>query len=293
MGNDAFSWGTYKVSEIENAVNIIGSVFSIITGVMAVVSWIKGNVKSGIVFLVVAVGVAAWMFYKNKASVGIIIVSVASVAILFAVIRVLKLAHKSSLYRCISYFFTKKDQYILKERRIYYEYTDLEHIEHRKEFDVYTRNDSFELFTDRYVFSGETKCKLNPSPSDLKIVDEHIDHGWNFYSIMLNSPVPKHSVVHVGMKMDTIEDKNHTAKPYLSTGIYEATQSLKMTIKFGEGLTPSNPKLKIYKDYTDRTPVEERALQFDASKRIIEYIESYPMYHYKYLVSWSFESGKQ
>lgn len=90
------------------------------------------------------------------------------------------------------------------------------------------------------------------------------------------------------MEMDTISDPNHEAKPFLSTGIYEATKHLKMQIVFGKSVTPHNPKLLVFRNYVERVPIRTKELQFDTHSRTISFEEEYPGYGYKYLISWAF-----
>lgn len=248
---------------------ILNSIASIVTVISAVVLWVKGN-KIG-------VGVTLAFF---------------GILVLIFVVTILKMQHRSLIYRFIIYIFTGKHDHYLKSRSLYYEYSDRSHMEHSKDFEVVSKSDTFEMFTDRYVFSGESNCSLHPLYSGQKIIWECKDHGWNFYSIRLDSPVSK-GKIKMGMKMNTIHDPNHTAKLFLSTGIYEATERLKMEVKFGEGLTPVNAKLRIYRDYVDRAPIEERNLDFDPDKRTISYEEMYPVYHYKYLIAWTFDDDNK
>lgn len=192
-------------------------------------------------------------------------------------------------YRKLKYALTPKGTHIVACRTIYYEYKDREHMDHNKQFRVIPRCVGFDTFTDRYVFSGDGFCKVKAAFPNQRIVDTYKDHGWNFYSIKLDSPVPKKQTVCFGMEMDTIYDPDHNAKPFLSTGIYEATQKLSMTVKFGNGLIPHNPKLKVFADYIDRTPIYESELQYNSDTHSIEYNIDYPVYRCKYLIIWNFD----
>jgi hypothetical protein len=91
------------------------------------------------------------------------------------------------------------------------------------------------------------------------------------------------------MEMDPIEDLKRISKPFLSTGIYEKTTNLVMQVIFADGLIPQNPKLKIFDDYVDRTPIYEEKLQFDATHKMLEYTVKYPIYHYRYMIEWRFD----
>lgn len=200
----------------------------------------------------------------------------------------LKQGHKSEFYRWICYKLTDKRGVTLKSRELYYSYTDREHMEHWKKFQVINNTAGLESFTDRYVYSGGTDCILKATEDRQSIAEQYRDHGWNFYSIKLQSPAPKGKTVPMGMRMETIEDPQHKAKLFLSTGIYEPTENLKMEVHFGDGLVPHHPRLKIFRDYVDRFPLDEQELTYDPESHKITYELEYPVYHYKYLIEWMF-----
>lgn len=251
---------------MKDKISDIASVMTIMVSVPTLISWFKGN----------------------KLLAGIL-GALCIILLIISTISVLKNKHKSLIYRRIAYLLTPKYNYVLALRDVKYEYRDREHIDHSKFYKIIPKIECFESFTDRYVFSGEPICKVKSTYRNQKIVHEWKDHGWNFFTIELPEPAQRGREVTMGMKMDTIEDINHTAVPFLSTGIYEPTIKLKMEVKFGSGIIPFDPKLRIYKDYVDRHPVDEKPLTFDAEKRIISYEELYPVYHYKYLIAWSFK----
>lgn len=214
--------------------------------------------------------------------------AIAFVIALIWILRSFLMGHKSVLYRWLKYRLEDKRGHVLKSRELTYRYTDREHIEHSKKFAVVDNSKGLEAFTDRYVYSGGTACTLRSTHDGQYITNQYRDHGWNFYSIKLDSPAPKGKVVNMGMKMDTIVDLEHKAMPFLSTGIYEPTEKLKMEVSFGEGLVPQNPKLKIFRDYVDRFPIDEEDLTFDYEKHSLSYELKYPVYHYKYMIAWTF-----
>lgn len=196
--------------------------------------------------------------------------------------------HDSKLYRKILYFLSNKGRYILKSREVFYEYKDMTHINHSKKFNVVAKVDGIDSITDRYVYSGETECTVHAIGSGQKIIDQFKDHGWNFYSIKLSTPMAKNSSQIFEMKMDTIIDQNKTAVPFLSTGIYEPTKKLKMEITFGNNIIPRNAKIQIYRDYVDRNPIITHNLNFDTNNCKLTYELDYPILYYKYLILWDF-----
>lgn len=258
------------MEKTDKCISIVASVLAIFTAIPTVITIVKQEYMYAL----------AW---------GVVLCLAILVAIIF-VIKSFVFKHDSLFYRKLIFIFTRKGKYILNKRETFYEYVDREHMNHSKTFEVYTLVDGVDIFTDRYVFSGETRCKVNPSIPNQKIVDEFKDLGTDFYSIKAPHPSPKKSVVKFGMKMDPIEDLGRKAKPFLSTGIYEATKFLKMQVKFGANLIPNEAKLYIYKNYIDRQPVKQEDLTFNADAKTLTYELKYPIYGYKYVICWNFDN---
>lgn len=258
------------MEKTDKCVSIIASVLAIFTAIPTVITVIKEEYAYALVW-------------------GIALCLAILVAVAF-VVKSLVFKHDSLFYRKLVFISTHKGKYILNKRETFYEFVDREHMNHSKKFEVYTLVDGVDTFTDRYVYSGETRCKVNPLISNQTIVGEFKDLGVNFYSIKAARPSPKRKVMHFGMKMDPIEDLQHKSKPFLSTGIYEATKFLKMEVKFGTGLIPNDAKLYIYKNYIDQQPVKQENLVFDANSKSITYEIKYPIYGYKYVICWNFDS---
>lgn len=216
-----------------------------------------------------------------------IIMAILIIILIALMIRAFSKKHKSIIYRWLKYITAHKENTLLLERKTELEYKDLEHIIHKKSFLVYGRND-FDSFMDRYVFSGKGKCKVNATLPSQKIIDENKYLGWDFYTIRTDPIIGKGNTHKFEMQMDEIDNSTHTASPYLSTGIYEQTKKLIMIVKFGTSLLPKNCKLNIYTDYTSKKPLKPITLEFDLNERCLKYELKYPIYHYKYEISWDF-----
>lgn len=216
-----------------------------------------------------------------------IIAGIALIAFIATFIHAFSKKHKSLIYRWLKYKTAHKEHTLLLERNTYYEFKDREHIIHGKKFKVFGRLD-FDTFTDRYVYSGDQKCKLNAPLSGQKIIDENKRLGWSFYTIKSETRFKKGDTQTFEMKMDEIDDSNHSSMPYLSTGIYEQTKRLIMCVKFGVSVTPKNAEIKVYSDYTSITPIDHRPLIFDTNDRCLKYEIKYPVHHYKYEITWDF-----
>lgn len=252
-------------------ISFIASVATLILAVPTIVGLVFGIVKKNLE-TIIATGIVIGLLF-----------------IIFIVLIVVAFTkkHNSLIYRWIKYKTAHKEHTLLLERNIYYEFRDREHIIHKKTFEVFGRNE-FDQFTDRYVYSGEAKCKVNAILSNQKIIDEYKYLGWDFYTIKTTTKAKKGDKVTFFMGMDEIEDIDHKSLPYLSTGIYEQTKLLIMEVKFGDSIIPQNFKIKIYSDYTSRTPFETKDLVFDTKNHCLKYELKYPVHHYKYEITWEF-----
>ena len=251
--------------------SIIASICTLIFIIPTIVSLILGIIKINLEAIITSSIIA-----------GVLIVS-----FFVIIIRSISKKHNSIIYRWLKYKFTDKESKLLLERNTYYEFKDREHIIHKKSFIVYGRS-NFDSFTDRYVYSGNRQCKLNAPLCGQRISDEDKRLGWSFYTIKSNLGVKKGETLTFKMEMDEIDDSNHSSMPYLSTGIYEQTKRLLMCVKFGESVTPKNAKINIYTDYTSLTPLERKDLNFDTNNRCLKYELKYPIFHYKYEITWEF-----
>lgn len=254
-------------------------------------SYVLSIIASSITIIVAIGGAITGIFIDEKmlSLVFVIIALFLSIVIFLLFLQRPPRKYPSKFVRWLKYKFCRKSNYMLLQREVYYEYTDRTHMNHRKEFQVRALNDNFESIPDRYIFSGSTPCKIYPLVRAHHITDEYKENGYNFYSIKVDCPQKKGSIITTGMQMDTIHDPQCEAKPFLSTGIYEQTKHLKMEVKFGSSVSPTNAKIRVFPNHIDRTPLYEKSLEFNEVKRTLSYEGEYPVYGYKYLISWEFD----
>lgn len=266
----------YYGDEFAVGSDFLGWLSSVITVLQAVYNVLKvkvvGNISVVILGLILVVLIILSQLLKNEWA--------------------RRAVHDFKPYRMFRHLFSnysKQYDCILKKRLVHYEYIDRETICHYKIFEVIPKREGFDRFRDRYLYTGDTKCKLKAPIHGQKIVDRQKYYMWSMYSIKLNSPCSKGKPIEMKMEMDTITDKNHTAQPFLSTGIYEPTKFVHLEVKFGESILPYHPQLKIYRNYIDESPFITKPLTFDPDNRMIEYKLSYPIHYYKYQLEWSFD----
>lgn len=184
-----------------------------------------------------------------------------------------------------------KKMYRLKKRVLYYEYKSRETLYHAKGFSLIPKTENLGGFKDRFIYSGNSNPTLKKLFPGQEINRLERDHGWDFYQITLKNKPTRGKIVNVGMEMDDINDPEHSAKPFLSTGIYEPTQELTMCVKFDK------ETIKMVKDvyfltfnsYIDVNPIDYERLQIDYVNSCVVKRLSYPIYHYKYMIKWRFD----
>lgn len=254
-----------------NPISLIASIISIILVIPALVGLVFGLINNSFETIITTI---------------VLIAALLAIFIAMLIYAFTK-KHNSLIYRYLKYITAHKEHTLVLQRNTYYECIDREHFLHKKKIEVYGRND-FDSFTDRYVYSGSAKCKLKAPKYTQKIIDQSKYLGWDFYTIKSETKNKKRSTCIFEMEMEILNDPEHLSDLYLSTGIYEQTKNLIMTVKFGNSITPKNGKIRIYSDYTSRTPFYEDNIAFDTKNRSLIYELKYPIHHYKYEITWEF-----
>ena len=185
-----------------------------------------------------------------------------------------------------------KGSYYLKSKTLTYEYTDRTHINHEREFVVYPLKNDVASIRDRYIYSGKTKCELNPTIAGQNITNVVEDElGAIRYSITTPESCVKRTPITFGMRMNTLYDPEKKAKTFLSTVIYEPTELLVMKVKFGISVEPINAQIKEYECYTnDRTAIYLGDLKFNSEERELKYELKYPVLGHQYVIRWNFRN---
>jgi len=176
---------------------------------------------------------------------------------------------------------TIKKTYRLKSRCLYYEYISREEIYHSKVFQLVAKTNDVESLTDRFVFSGDSVPVPEALYNGQTIEQLRKDHGWNFYRIHFKCRAVRREPLYAGMKMPQIMDRNHTAKTFLSTGIYEPTQELIMKVRFDKdtiGLV-KDVYFLTFNNYVDINPIAYEPLQIDYIHSCVTKRVRYPIYH--------------
>ena len=186
----------------------------------------------------------------------------------------------------------------LKLRKSILIYKNIERtlIGHRKEFTVTALVNGVNEFYDRYKYSGEGQCIPYSPDRNQKIIPQSSDGPWNRYAISLKDrPMREGTTKVFKMEMKTIKEPNKTTKPFLSGGIFEPTERLELELQFPIGLHPIDPKIRIYKSYAAATESIEILPKDDPDhficdydQGIISYCVDYPIYEYRYELSWHF-----
>lgn len=245
--------------------NIIASLLTIILSIPAIYGYFHGELELIYSF----VGIIAMLY-------------------LCLLVQSLKNGSVKFLYY-FNYLLGPKYGYIMNLRETKYEFMDRTHMRHEKKYEIKSLVNNLSIFTDRYFWSKDSKCVVEPLYKKHYIAYQWMDEGANFFSILFENPNKKGSVIHTGIKIDNLVDENKESELFLSTGIYERTKKLRMLVKFNKELIPKNIKLRIFKDASITYPIFEYELKYDYENCHILYEDSYPIYGYKYNIVWEFE----
>lgn len=208
---------------------------------------------------------------------------------------------KYKLKSVLKYIFIKKSFTVL-EKECIYRYINRTELEYSKNHKIKANTNDISSFSDKFKWSVEQnlddiciQCLSCDSSMTLKR-----DENWHCYSITFDS-LPKNSEKDIKIIIKDLKDPNKKALPFLSSNIIHKTRRLVLKVVFSEDVVPINLKYKIFDNYSSDNPIysedyenqpKQPRMKYDVQTRTLSVVEEYPIWGYKYLLSWDF-SGEE
>ena len=204
----------------------------------------------------------------------------------------------------ISFWIRRPDlPYHLKKKEIIYTYDSLESMKYQKNITLVPKVDGFSQFKSKFRWSKaqelsdfNVKCL---SPPNAKLFLGR-DTTWYTYTVSF-LPSPKNQAKDINILIDNLSDPNREALPFCSASIVECTERLIIRIRLNKNLKIdiASVRFLVYDNGASTFPILEEGLRTGKklhykkprNKKYAEiYIEEqFPVYGYKYQISWKFK----
>ena len=256
-----------------------------ISGLITIIDWIK-NLISGSKFLS-PVGVRCLSIF---------------VFCLFFLVFLYKKRTRYTIFKYFSHYFRRPNlPYYLKEKEIIYTYKSLQEMSYQKKITLVSKVDGFSSFKGKFRWSKPQELsKFNVSclsPHNKLTLGR--DTTWNTYTVEF-TPAPKGSMRVVDILVDDLKDPGREAVPFCSASIVEHTEMLNIKINLEGDLQFALDSIKflVYNNAASTFPILEETYSSSSKHSIIEcdregkhlsIKEKFPVFGYKYQISWDFK----
>lgn len=200
--------------------------------------------------------------------------------------------YKGKLYN-IALYYMGNQEYNVEIRDTYYEFITRTSMKHIKSFIIIPKIKQLNQYSTRYGWSKDGEYDVQPLFENQNIVKKWKNDKMTHITILFDRYYSKNERLKTGLLLNDLEDKNKESQLYLSTGIFDRTKLVKLTVKFEKNLYPCNIKLYYYKYYFDLSPAFVKELKYNFEESKIEYTESFPVLNSKYMITWDFENDNR
>lgn len=183
------------------------------------------------------------------------------------------------------------DSYWIKYKEIRYIFNSKHNMEHKKKHTIVSQVHQLCEFTDKFKWSAPQRLES----MDIQCGDEATDinckrvENWNQYELMFPATGMRQKRT-VSIHIRNLEDNENEALPFLSTSIVTKTKKFTMIVEFRDPtLIPENIRYKIFDNYASIFPIFDEEIAYNADDRRIEVSEEYPIYGYRYVITWDFK----
>ncbi|MBE6636749.1 MAG: hypothetical protein E7618_02965 [Ruminococcaceae bacterium] len=232
---------------------------------------------------------------------------ISNIAIIFLVITIVLIvlaivfSHFNARYGLnsrIKYLFTRKSFTVL-EKECVYQYVNRTELKYTKTHKIKANTNDISSFSDKFKWSVEQKLddiSIRCFTCDSQMILKR-EENWHCYSINFD-PMAKSSERKIQIQIDNLKDPDKKALPFLSSNIIHKTKKLVLKVVFSNDVTPINLKYKIFDNYSSDNPIysedyenkpKTSRMHYDVQTRTLSISEEYPVWGYKYLLSWDFE----
>lgn len=206
------------------------------------------------------------------------------------------------IFKYFSHYFRRPNlPYYLSEKEITYTYKSLQEMMYQKKITLISKVDGFSSFKGKFRWSKPQELEkfdvLCLSPHDKLTLGR--DTTWNTYTVEF-TPAPKGGKRVVDILIKNLKDPNGEAVPFCSASIVEHTEMLYIKINLDGDLQFDIDSIKflVYNNAASTFPILEEVYSPSTKHSIIEcdreekhlcIKEKYPIFGYKYQVSWDFK----
>ncbi len=183
--------------------------------------------------------------------------------------------------------------YLIKEKRLLYEYYDDRRMHQRKEFTIQARQDGLCLFQDRYKWSGEGKCVVTLSSpgatllasDDMGLLSDLYDRvaPWDGYLVRFDRPLRRGEQRRIVVDWD-LDDLAGAALLFYATTVHVPTERLSMRIRFHRPIVGA--KGIVFAFTTSTTPVLVFDLPVEEGTNAVSWHIDRPELGYRYVITW-------
>lgn len=261
---------------------VIGKVFSIISNIISIVSWL--GISGSVVLLFI---------YKNVFLIIPIIVGVLTIVIIH-----LCKVNRVSIIKRVFNMFAYNMQYSFDEWIVQYEYHSPYKMSFYTTYMVKALQTGVDHIRVRFNWSGATETNpIKPLPaceddyqSD-KIVFFHREYGYLYYKLYSKNTINRNDKpIKMGVKLENLEDNAKKASPHLLTSVSVVTKVLKMRVILPINMRPEDIHCLEYLHSTDDFHWRDLSncykLEKIANKWHIIWDVDKPVFGGKYIMSW-------
>lgn len=259
-------------------------IISIVSGLITIFDWVK-NWFSGSLF----------------SCIGLIFFIIFLLCILLLVI-INNNKFRYTIFKYLSHYFRRPNlPYYLKEKEITYTYKSSQEMKYQTKTTLVAKVDGVSSFKGKFRWSKQqklSKFKVSClSPHNRLTLDR--DTTWNIYTVEF-APVPKGDERVVDILIDDLKDPNNESLPFCGASIVEHTEMLCFNINLDCDLQFDLESIRflVYNNAASTFPILEETYSASKKKSIIEcdkegkhitIKEKYPVFGYKYQISWNFK----
>lgn len=194
--------------------------------------------------------------------------------------------------KVIQYYLRKNDSYFVENKECIYTFISRTEMEYTKKHTIVSNVSNLMHFCDKFKWSKEQKVEDIHIVSNIngQSVKVRRVENWHQYIVEFNE-LGKGQRQEISITITNLCDPNKESILFLSSNIVCRTKKLRLVVCFKDSqLKPINIKYKIFDNYACDFPLFQNNLVFDTVEHKIEVIEKFPIYGYKYEISWDFEN---